>query len=183
VPPTSLARSCRSTAGDGLERGTDGSGADAPPPLPADAVDLARDFDDELGRIVRDHPSRFAGLATVTPQAPQEAAKEIERATVTLGLHGIVINSHTSGNYLVEPQFAPLLYTAEAQRAPPHVHPRVPSMLGQYAPYGPSGAIWGYGAEAGLHAMRLIMSGTLDRCPNLYLVLGAVSRIMCGARS
>jgi 2,3-dihydroxybenzoate decarboxylase len=34
------------------------------------------------------------------------------------------------------------------------------------------GAIWGYQAEAGLHAMRLILSGTLDRHPGLTLVLG-----------
>ncbi|WP_280266028.1 amidohydrolase family protein [Nocardia wallacei] len=142
------------------------------PYKPADAVDLARDFNDELAQIVRDHPSRFAGLATVAPQAPDAAADEIERAVDTLGLHGIMINSHTNGHYLDEPQFAPLLQAAQAHHAPIYLHPRIPSMLGQYAPYGLSGAIWGYGAEAGLHAMRLIMSGTLDRYPNLQIVIG-----------
>ncbi|MFC9225390.1 amidohydrolase family protein [Streptomyces hygroscopicus] len=142
------------------------------PYRPADAVKLARDVNDELARIVRDHPNRFGGLATVTPQAPDEAAKEIGRAMGPLGLHGIMINSHTDGHYLDEPQFAPLLEAAEAHRAPIYLHPRVPSVLDPYAPYGLSGAIWGYGAEAGLHAMRLIMSGTLDRYPNLRIVLG-----------
>ncbi|MGW0819347.1 amidohydrolase family protein [Streptomyces viridiviolaceus] len=107
------------------------------PYKPADAVDLARDFNDELAGIVRDHPSRFAGLATVTPQAPDEAAKEIERAMGALGLHGIMINSHTNGHYLDEPRFAPLLRAAEAHRVPIYLHPRVPSMLGVVKRRGP----------------------------------------------
>ncbi|MER7409781.1 amidohydrolase family protein [Streptomyces cacaoi] len=139
---------------------------------PADAVPLARDVNDALARIVRDHPGRFGGLANVAPQAPDEAAAEIERAKHTLGLHGIMINSHTDGHYLDEPRFAPLLQAAQAHRVPLYLHPRVPSMLAPYAAHGLSGAVWGYAAEAGLHAMRLVMSGTLDRYPDLSIVLG-----------
>jgi len=61
---------------------------------------------------------------------------------------------------------------AEANRAPIYLHPRMPSMLAAYRDYGMSAAIWGYQAEAGLHAMRLILSGTLDRHPGLTVVLG-----------
>ena len=45
-------------------------------------------------------------------------------------------------------------------------------MLAAYREYGMSAAIWDYQAEAGLHAMRLILSGTLDRNPGLTIVLG-----------
>jgi 5-carboxyvanillate decarboxylase len=45
-------------------------------------------------------------------------------------------------------------------------------MLAPYRVYGMESAIWGYQAEAGLHAMRLILSGTLDRYPGLTIVLG-----------
>jgi predicted TIM-barrel fold metal-dependent hydrolase len=91
-----------------------------------------------------------------------------------LGLSGIMINSHTGGHYLDEPQFSPLLDAAEANHAPIYLHPRVPSMLSAYSSYGMSGAIWGYQAEAGLHAMRLILSGSLDRNPDLKIVLGHI---------
>ncbi|MFJ8806380.1 amidohydrolase family protein [Streptomyces sp. NPDC102490] len=138
----------------------------------ADAVPLAREFNDALAAIVRRHPARFGGLATVTPQAPEASATEIERAMGTLGLNGIMINSHTGGHYLDEPRFGPLLAAAEASAAPVYLHPRVPSMLDAYRPYGLLGAIWGYQAEAGLHAMRLILSGTLDRYPGLTVILG-----------
>src|SRR6185312_15403811 len=69
-------------------------------------------------------------------------------------------------------EFAPLLEAAEANRAPIYLHPRAPSMFAAYREYGMPGAIWGYQAEAGLHAMRLILSGTFDRFPGLTFVLG-----------
>ncbi|BCJ37063.1 amidohydrolase [Actinocatenispora thailandica] len=142
-------------------------------PYPAaDAVPLARDLNDELAAIVGQHPGRFGALATVAPQDPAAAAAEIERAMGALGLLGIMINSHTGGHYLDDPRFAPLLAAAEEHRAPIYLHPRAPSMLDAYRDHGLPGAIWGYQAEAGLHAMRLILSGTLDRYPELTIVLG-----------
>ncbi|GAA1969591.1 amidohydrolase family protein [Amycolatopsis minnesotensis] len=142
-------------------------------PYPAaDAVPLASEFNDALAAIVRRHPGRFGGLAAVAPQDPAAAAAEIERATGPLGLNGIMINSHTGGRYLDEPEFAPLLAAAEANRAPIYLHPRAPSGLGAYREHGMSGAVWGYQAEAGLHAVRLILSGALDRHPGLTIVLG-----------
>ncbi|HEX3786495.1 MAG TPA: amidohydrolase family protein [Pseudonocardiaceae bacterium] len=142
-------------------------------PYPAaEAVPLAREFNDALAAIVRRHPGRFGGLATVAPQNSVAAAAEIDRAMGPLGLNGIMINSHTGGRYLDEPEFAPLLAAAEANRAPIYLHPRAPSMFAAYRDYGLPGAIWGYQAEAGLHAMRLILSGTLDRHPGLTIVLG-----------
>ncbi|KZM72674.1 amidohydrolase family protein [Nocardia terpenica] len=137
----------------------------------AEAVPLAREFNDALAATVRRHPGRFGGLATVGPQDPAAAAAEIERAMGPLGLHGIMINSHTGGRYLDEPEFAPLLAAAEATRAPIYLHPRAPSTPA-YRDYGMPGAVWGFQAEAGLHAMRLILSGTLDRYPGLTVVLG-----------
>ncbi|HEY1699642.1 MAG TPA: amidohydrolase family protein [Trebonia sp.] len=142
------------------------------PYQPAAAVALAREFNDDLARIVREHPGRFGGLGTVAPQDPEAAAGEIARIMGPLGLNGIMINSHTGGHYLDEPRFAPLLDAAQASHAPIYLHPRVPSARGPYLDYGLAAAIWGYQAEAGLHAMRLILSGALDRYPGLTIVLG-----------
>lgn len=142
-------------------------------PYPAaDAVPLARAVNDSLADRVRARPDRFGALGTIAPQDPNAAAAEIERIMGPLGLHGVMINSHTDGHYLDEPQFAPLLEAAAANRAPIYLHPRFPSMLAPYNAYGLQAAIWGYQAEAGLHAMRLILGGTLDRHPDLTIVLG-----------
>jgi 5-carboxyvanillate decarboxylase len=48
----------------------------------------------------RRHPTRFVGLTAIAPQNPAEAAKEIERGATELGMKGIIVNSHTHGEYL-----------------------------------------------------------------------------------
>jgi len=45
-------------------------------------------------------------------------------------------------------------------------------MIGPFRDYGMVAAVWGYQADAGTHAVRLILSGTLDRHPKLTFVLG-----------
>ncbi|TXI61597.1 amidohydrolase family protein [Mycolicibacterium mageritense] len=142
-------------------------------PYPAArAVSLAQTANDSLAEIVRDHPERFGALGTVAPQDPTAAADEIERIMGPLGLNGIMINSHTGGHYLDEPRFTPLLDAATQHNAPIYLHPRMFSVAGPYDDYGMQAAVWGYQAEAGLHAMRLILSGVFDRYPGLTVVLG-----------
>jgi 5-carboxyvanillate decarboxylase len=137
------------------------------------ATELAADANDQLAAAVKAHPARLAGLGAVAPQGPTAAAREVGRLR-SLGLVGLIINSHTMGEYLDLPKFAPLLEAIEAERLPLYLHPREPSpaMVGPYLDYGLYFAGWGFAAETGLHAMRLIMSGTFDRYPKLKIILG-----------
>ncbi|HMW40110.1 MAG: amidohydrolase family protein [Saprospiraceae bacterium] len=137
------------------------------------ATGIAMEANDMLMEAVRKYPLRFGGLAAIAPQAPNEAAKEIARAK-KMGLKGIIINSHTHGEYLDLPKFTPILEAAQDLNMPIYLHPREPaaSWVAPYLDYGLYFATWGFAAEAALHAMRLIMSGTLDRFPKLHIVLG-----------
>jgi 5-carboxyvanillate decarboxylase len=136
--------------------------------------ELAAQYNDELVEIIKGRPDRFAGLGSVAPQDPERAAREVERIMGPLGLSGVVINSHTYGRYLDEAEFEPILAAAEASGATIYLHPRVPSpaMLAPYNRYGMLASLWGFAAEAGTHALRLIMSGAFDRFPRLRIVLG-----------
>lgn len=138
------------------------------------AVEFARMSNDRLARIIRAHPTRFAGLAAVAPQDPDAAAAEIDRAMTQLGFNGVLINSYTNGEYLDHPKFEPIFAALDRHRAPLYLHPRVPApaMVQPYVDYGLTNAIWGFAADTGLHAMRLIMSGLFDRHPELTIVLG-----------
>jgi len=138
------------------------------------ATRLAAESNDVLAAAVRAYPTRFAGLAAIAPQDPAAAAKEIERGATQLGLCGIIVNSHTKGEYLDAPKFRPILEAAQAHDLPIYLHPREPaaSWVGPYLDYALWFAGWGFAAETGLHAMRLIMSGTFDRYPKLKIVLG-----------
>lgn len=140
----------------------------------ARGVALARLANDRLAEVIAKHPTRFAGLAAVAPQDPDAAAREIDRAMATLGFNGVLINSYTHGEYLDHPKFAPILAALVGHRAPLYLHPRVPApaMVQPYTEHGLLGALWGFAADTGLHAMRLIMSGVFDRYPGLTVVLG-----------
>jgi 5-carboxyvanillate decarboxylase len=138
------------------------------------AVGVAASTNDELAEVIARHPKRFAGLATVAPQDPARAAKEIERAKTKLGLNGIVINSHTNNEYLDNQKYWPILEAAEAFDMPIYLHPRTPSdqMRAPMDDYNMGSAFWGYGVETSTHFVRVMMSGAFDRFPNLTFVLG-----------
>lgn len=137
------------------------------------ASELAAGANDQLAEAVARHPTRLAGLGAVAPHDPVGAVREIGRIRA-LGLCGLIINSHTMGEYLDLPKFAPVLEAAAAERLPIYLHPREPGpgMIEPYLDYGLYFAGWGFAAETGLHAMRLIMSGTFDRFPHLKIILG-----------
>ena len=138
------------------------------------AVALAPDYNDMLADAVRRHPDSFSGLCAVAPQVPDSAAKELERAVESLGLRGVVINSHTRGEYMDDEKFWPIFEAAEALDVPVYLHPQTPppSMIQPLLESGLDGAIFGFGVETGMHLLRIILSGVFDRFPKLRLVVG-----------
>jgi 2,3-dihydroxybenzoate decarboxylase len=140
----------------------------------ATANSLAVTTNNMVAEAVRKHPTRFAGLAAASPQDPAAAAKEIERAVTNLGLKGVIINSHTRGELLDDPKFWEIFEAVEALDVPMYLHPQTPppAMIEPYVSRGLEGALLGFGAEAGLHALAIIRSGAFDRFPSLRIVLG-----------
>jgi len=138
------------------------------------ALRVARLTNDRLAKIVRDNPRRYAALASVPPQDVPGAVAEIRRARRELGLNGIIINSHTRGEYLDDRKYWPIFAAAVETGAPVYIHPRTPNpqMAPLFKDYALWGAIYGYGAETGLHLIRLISSGVFDAYPDLKVVIG-----------
>lgn len=138
------------------------------------ATALARSTNDTLADTIRRHPTRFQGLAAFDPQNPAEAAKEIERGVTRLGLKGAVVNSHTKGEYLDEEKFWDIFAACEALDVPLYIHPNSMSkkMVEPFLPRCLDAAIYGFAAETGLHALRIIVGGVFDRFPRLKIVLG-----------
>ncbi len=137
------------------------------------AVSLARDTNDELIQHVRKHPDRYAALATIAPQDPAQAVKEMQRA-VALGFKGVVVNSHTQGEYLDEPKYWPIFEAAQALDLPVYIHPNTPpaSMIQPFLARGLDGAIYGFAVETGLHLLRIVVGGVFDRFPKLKIAVG-----------
>jgi 5-carboxyvanillate decarboxylase len=143
--------------------------------LPPDqAVAMAVLANDQLAAACRRHPDRFSGLTAVAPQVPHAAAEEIARGQNDLGFHGVIINSHTQGEYLDDPKFWPIFEAAEALDTPVYLHPNTPprTMIGPLLEAGLDSAIYGFAVETGMHLLRIITAGVFDRFPRLRVVVG-----------
>lgn len=147
------------------------------------AVARARRANDLLAEAVRANPMRFAGFATLPTSNPEAAADELERATAELGLVGALVHSTlgTNGIFLDEPIFEPLLERFEQLDVPLYLHPAHPpralrDVLYRGLPPALAARLathsWGWHAETGLHALRMIATGVFDRHPGLRMIIG-----------
>lgn len=148
---------------------------------PATAVALARAANDLVAETVRGRPDRFQGFAALATPAPDAAARELERAVRTLGLHGAMLYGRTRDRNLDHPDFLPIFEAAAALRAPLYLHPQSPRPAVRAAYYqgfgdaldgalATAGIGWHY--ETGIQALRLVLAGVFDRFPDLQVILG-----------
>jgi predicted TIM-barrel fold metal-dependent hydrolase len=149
----------------------------------ADLVAAAREANDHLAAAIGRHPARLAGFATLPTDSPAAAADELARCTGELGFVGGMVHSTlgTDGYFLDDPRYRPLLSRFESLDVPLYLHPAQPPAAIRDTLYGDlpgpvAGALatnaWGWHAEAGLHALRLVVSGVLERHPGLKLIIG-----------
>ena len=141
----------------------------------ADALDLSRRLNDHIAEVVRNHPTRFAGLATIPLQDPDLAASELERCVRELGLRGAQIGTHVDANpysgridtlNLDNASLQPIWNAAEQLGAAIFVHPwdmfgkeRMPKY---WLPW-----LVGMPAETSLAICSMIFGGVFDRFPKL----------------
>lgn len=146
---------------------------------PADAVATAKDANDIVASVVREHPTRFAAFAALPCQDADAAIAELERAVVELGLCGALINGHTHGSYLDEQRYWGLWELAESLGVPVYIHPTdPPAPIAACAGYPLDRATWGWAFETGTHALRLIMAGVFDRFPKSMVILGHMGEFL-----
>ena len=143
-------------------------------PNTATAVKGAKQLNDLLAERVAHHPTRFAGFGTLALQDPAGAAEELERCVKQLGFKGAILNGHSNGIYLDDPQFYPVWERAEALQVPIYLHPAdSPVQASNEADYPEmAGPGWGWTPETAGHVLRLIYGGVFDRFPKTTVLLG-----------
>lgn len=148
---------------------------------PGVATEVCAETNDFLAGVIRAHPARFAGFATLPTTAGAEAAAdELQRCVEELGFLGGMIHGPSRGVFLDAPEFRPLFARAAALGVPMYLHPAKPDAevsRRYYAPYDESHpailqAAWGFGIETGTQGVRMILSGIFDELPELQIILG-----------
>jgi predicted TIM-barrel fold metal-dependent hydrolase len=135
------------------------------------ARDLARRCNELSAKLVVDRPDRFGAFAVLPLPDVKGALRELEYALDTLRLDGVVLlSSQCDGRYLGDPLFEEVMAELDRRSAVVFVHPTVPKTSESIAIEVP-----GFAAEFVFDttraAINLIWTGTLERHPNLRLIL------------
>jgi aminocarboxymuconate-semialdehyde decarboxylase len=135
---------------------------------PEDALDLSRILNDHIADVVRRHPRRTIGLATVPLQAPELACRELHRSVVDLGLAGVEIGTHIGAWNLDDEALFPFWAECEKLDAAVFVHPW--EMVGEdrMTRYWLQWLV-GMPAETTLAIASVVLGGVVERFPKLRL--------------
>jgi aminocarboxymuconate-semialdehyde decarboxylase len=112
---------------------------------------------------------RLFGMAVVPLQEPEAAARELRRAVLDLGLRGVQVGTTMENVPLDDPRFEPFFAVAELN-APVMLHPYYVGTRAEFADFYLTN-LTRNPLETCLAASRLILSGCLDRHPNLTVIL------------
>ncbi|NWF92414.1 MAG: amidohydrolase [Syntrophaceae bacterium] len=134
------------------------------------AVELARFQNDQLSEMVKKYPERFAAMATLPLQVPDQALKELERAVKKLGLRGVEIGSHVGKKELGNEAFWPIYEALEEMNAPIFIHPHHVAGLDRLIDFYLSNLI-GNPLDTTIAAANLIFSGVFEKFPRLKFIL------------
>jgi 2,3-dihydroxybenzoate decarboxylase len=148
---------------------------------PHGARDNARFANDYLAEVINRHPTRFRGFAALPLQDPDAAVEELRRCVDDLGFCGALVNDHTQGHYLDEPQYEAFWGTLESLGVPLYIHPgSLPVDDWRVLEGCPElyGASWSWAAETGGHALRLVYGGVFDRHPAATVILGHMGEFL-----
>ena len=127
-------------------------------------------YNEAIINLVKRHPDRFAGIATVPMQDPPRAARVLEHAIRELKMVGVTLPSNVVGKYYDSKDFDPLWKKAEELDVLMIMHPEWIAGGERMGAYGLR-TVCGNPADTTLSVGYMIYSGVFDRFPNLKLCL------------
>ena len=134
------------------------------------ARDLARAVNEVAAAVIRDHSPRFGAFAVLPLPDVEGAVAELAYALDTLKLDGVGLLSNYDGLYLGDPRFDPIFNELNRRNAVLFVHPTAPPNFASIG-VGLSPPILEFPFETTRMAANLLKSGTIERCPNMRVVL------------
>jgi 6-methylsalicylate decarboxylase len=130
---------------------------------------LARSLNEYFAELISERPDRFGAFAVLPLPDTRAALEELAHAIDVLGLDGIGLLTNHDGIYPGDEELAPVLAEAAARDLPVFVHPATPPELGRSFDLPVS--LYEFTFETTRMVANLLYSGTLDRHPDLRLIL------------
>jgi predicted TIM-barrel fold metal-dependent hydrolase len=129
----------------------------------------AREVNEYAAEVARDLPDRFGFFATLCLPDVDGSLDELAYAFDVLHADGVVLLANCRGSYLGDERFAPVFDELNRRKAVVFVHPSQPPGL-ESLPGMPT-YVADFLLDTTRAAVRLAASGTLDRCPDLRVIL------------
>jgi aminocarboxymuconate-semialdehyde decarboxylase len=137
---------------------------------PDRSVQLARMVNDTFSEIIESNPDQFTALATLPLNVPEACPDEMERATTSKGLKGVMLYSNVNGVALADKRFLPLYERANELEAVFYIHPTYPLGVEAMEDYMMMPLI-GFCFDTTLAAAKLVFEGIPRRFPKIKWVL------------
>ncbi|MFY9402594.1 MAG: amidohydrolase family protein [Candidatus Omnitrophota bacterium] len=93
-------------------------------------AEVARIFNDNVGRIIKRYPDRFIGAAILPVGCKEDMLSEVKRATEELGFKAISLATSYNGAYLDDEQFLCIYKLAQEKGIPVFVHSQIVKPIG-----------------------------------------------------
>ena len=135
----------------------------------AEARAKAREVNEHAAELARKHPSRFGFFATLCLPDVRGSLDEVAYAFDKLRADGVILLANSRGIYLGDSRFDPLFDELNRRKVVVFVHPSI--LYGNEPPEGLPPFIADFLLDTTRAAIRLAGSGTLDRCPDLKVIL------------
>jgi aminocarboxymuconate-semialdehyde decarboxylase len=144
-------------------------------------AEVARMVNDAYAELAAKHPGRFLSFASIPMDDPDEALRELDRATGDLRMQGVVLLSNIRGRALADPVYRPFFEAADRRKTCIFVHPMVPVASEPFTEY-VLGPIIGFPFDTTLAIARLCYAGVFRQLPNIRWIVahagGAVPYLM-----
>jgi len=135
-----------------------------------DAVKIARGVNEFLAGLVAEHPARYGAFALIPLPDVDAAIEEANYALDILKLDGIGLFTHYRGTYLGDPAFDRFFALLAERQAVSFLHPVIPAASDQPT-FGLPPSLYEFTFDTTRAVASLLYSGTLDRHPDLRLIL------------
>ncbi len=132
---------------------------------------LAQLVNDDIAHACERFPDRLFGMATIPLNDVDSAVEEIKRCVGELGMRGVIVPTRVNGMETISAsRHFPIFETASRLGIPVFIHPALPPGS-ENMRENLTGLMVGYPSETTIVVADLILSGLLDRLPNLKILL------------
>ncbi|HEV8337860.1 MAG TPA: amidohydrolase family protein [Candidatus Polarisedimenticolia bacterium] len=134
------------------------------------ARSLAHRSNELSARLVADHPRRFGALAVLPLPDVDAALEELAYALDTLDMDGVALLASIGDRYLGDPAFDTLFDELHRRKSVLFIHPTIPESS-QFLKLAMPAALIEFVFDTTRAVANLIFSGTIERCPDISIIL------------